>query len=328
MSSIRAPVISRALLTGIVLAGCGQNVPYKKEDVRVPANLYVVQPVSKNNTMHHTPSSLLNNASEELQIGHGNYFSFALPPGWRVAEDGQFALSLVAPDNKAITVMVGNAGLMPGYPPGNFVYEKLMALGPHNLSLSQPVRTQPVHGFQDAYQFQVSYNLPGGHYVGEAVCHIASYYGGCVMAMTVAMAENTQWFSYAGWLPQVSRQIAATNGAAFGMRGVMQQNLQNSIAFGETMRAYREWSQQKWQQVTDDRNRSVDRRHYQFRENLGAITTYYNPYNNNMPLELTTQYRYYWIDRQGMVLGTDDSSVNPNHGSTSEWQQLKRKENP
>ncbi len=57
--------------------------------------------------MHHTPSSLQNNASEELQIGHGNYFSFALPPGWRVAEDGQFALSLVAPDNKS---HYGNGG--------------------------------------------------------------------------------------------------------------------------------------------------------------------------------------------------------------------------
>jgi hypothetical protein len=34
------------------------------------------------------------------------FFSYALPEGWRVGEDGQFALTLIAPDNKAITMMV------------------------------------------------------------------------------------------------------------------------------------------------------------------------------------------------------------------------------
>src|SRR5688500_10584783 len=66
-------------------------------------------------------------APASLQIGSGRYFSYALPEGWRVGEDGQFALTLLAPDNKALTVMVGNAGLPPNYQPGRFVYEKLMA---------------------------------------------------------------------------------------------------------------------------------------------------------------------------------------------------------
>ena len=62
-----------------------------KEDVRVPANLYIVQPVSKTILAITTFFSTWNNASENCQIlGHGNYFSFALPPGWRVAEDGRF----------------------------------------------------------------------------------------------------------------------------------------------------------------------------------------------------------------------------------------------
>ncbi|MBS1663994.1 MAG: hypothetical protein JST68_23315 [Bacteroidetes bacterium] len=265
---------------------------------------------------------------EDLKISSGNYFSYALPPGWRIGEDGQFALSLVSSDNKAITVMVGNSGMMPGYPAQRFVYEKLMSLRPNSLNLSNPVRTNPVQGFQEAYLFQVAYTLPSGKYVGEAVCHITNYYGGCVMAMTAALSETTQWASYSTWLPQVSRQISATNGAAFGMRGVMQQNLQNSVAFGEAMKAYRDWSAQKWQKVTDERNKSVDRQNDQFRENLGAINTYNNPYNASSPLELSTQYHYYWIDQQGRVLGSNDPSANPNHGSTSEWKPLQRKENP
>jgi len=67
---------------------------------------------------------------------------------------------------------------------------------------------------------------------------------------------------------QVADQVSATNGGAFGMRGVMQQNLQNSAAIGEAARQYRDWSQKNWQQVTDDRNASQDRRNFAMRENL------------------------------------------------------------
>jgi hypothetical protein len=63
------------------------------------------------------------------------------------------------------------------------------------------------------------------------------------MALTAALSTADQWGGYASWLPQVADQVSATNGAAFGMRGIMQQNLQNSKAFGEAARQYRDWSQ-------------------------------------------------------------------------------------
>ncbi len=44
------------------------------------------------------------------------------------------------PAEKAFTVMVGNAGLPPGYDPGRFVYEKLMALRPGGCSAQGPER--------------------------------------------------------------------------------------------------------------------------------------------------------------------------------------------
>ena len=65
-----------------------------------------------------------------LGISNGQFFSYALPKSWRVGEEGQFALTLAAPDNKALTVMVGNAGLPVNFPPRQFVYEKLSALRP------------------------------------------------------------------------------------------------------------------------------------------------------------------------------------------------------
>ncbi|GAB4423261.1 MAG: hypothetical protein OHK0039_39840 [Bacteroidia bacterium] len=273
-----------------------------------------------------TPLSSPDNAAARnaptLGIGQGRFFSYALPPGWRVGEDGQFALTLLAPDNKVLTVMVGNAGLMPNYPLGQFVYDKLMSLRPEQLQLGPPRQTTPAAGFQYAYAFEVRYAVGGVPCQGEAVCHVSTYYGGAVMAMTAALAEAAQWPGYASWLPQVAAQIAATDGAAFGMRGLMQQNLANSQAYAEAARRYREWSQQNWQQTTDYRNAVNDRQQAEFRENLGAVQTYTNPYDTRTPLELTTQYTHYWIDRQGNILGTNDPGANPNTGSTGDWRPL------
>jgi hypothetical protein len=256
-----------------------------------------------------------------LGIHQGQFFSYALPPGWRVGEDGQFALTLVAPDNQAITVMVGNAGFPPGYSPAQFVYQKLMAMQPANLQLGQPRPTRPITGFQQAYEFDVTYIARGVPSRGLVKCHINTAYDSVVMVMTAALSSASQWPQYAGWLPQVAEQISASNGAAFGMRGLMQQNLRNSTAYGEAARSYRDWSQRNWQQVTDERNASVDRRNEAFRENLGAVNTYNNPYGTQ-PMQLPQTYQYYWIDRQGNIVGTNDGSANPNVGSTGDWRAM------
>ena len=72
----------------------------------------------------------------ELRIGQTRFFSFALPPGWRIGEDGQFALTLLSPDNRAMTVMVGNSGLPMNVVAGQFAYNKLSAMQPQNLQMS------------------------------------------------------------------------------------------------------------------------------------------------------------------------------------------------
>jgi hypothetical protein len=102
----------------------------------------------------------------------------------------------------------------------------------------------------------------------------------------------------------------------------MAQNLKNSTEYAEAARQYRDWSQRNWQQVTDARNKSVDDRNQQFRENLGAVQTYNNPFGDSAPVQLPTTYKYYWRDAQGNYLGSDDPSVNPNTGSTHEWRRM------
>lgn len=260
----------------------------------------------------------------ELRIGQGRFFSYAMPPGWRVGEDGQFALTLVAPDSKAFTVMVGNAGLMPNYPPGQFVHDKMAALRPQRLQIDSPRAARPVAGFQTAYAFTVSMVLNGVPYRGVAVCHVQSYYGGAVMAMTSALSDASQWPRYESWLPNVAAQISANNGAAFGARGVMQQNLRNSTEYADAARQYREWSQKNWQQVTDQRNASVGERAFETRENLGGIQTFTNPRDTGKTIELSNQYRHFWVDRQGNIAGTNNPSEDPNVGSTGDWVRMER----
>ena len=263
-------------------------------------------------------------AGGELRIGQGRFFSFALPPGWRVGEDGQFALTLLAPQNDALTLMVGNAGLPLNHPPARFAYDKLSALQPQNLQIGALRQGRPAVGFRDAVEFEVSYWSRGVAYRGFAKVSVAPAYDSSTMALTAALSAADRWAGYSSWLPQVAEQVAATDGAAFGMRGIMQQNLQNSAAFGEAARRHREWSQANWQQVTDERNASQDRRNFAVRENLGGVQTFANPFGTSQPLELPTSHRYYWTDPQGRVVGTDDPSADPNRGSTGEWRRMER----
>jgi len=295
--------------------------------MNLPPNMFLVQPSGRGAASAGARHAQTANPLGELRVGQSQFFRFAVPPGWRLGEDGQFAFTLVAPDQQALTVLVGNSGLFPGTNPMQFVYEKLSAMQPQGLQLGQAQPAQPIAGFQQAVAMPLQYHARGRTYLGIATCQINQYYGGMVMAMTAAIAEASQWPQYASWLPQVSTSVAATNGAAFGIRGVMQQNLQNSITFGNALREYREWSQRTQQQVADERGRSVDRQHAEFRENLGAVQTYHNPYGSASTVELSTQYQYYWTNRQGEIAGTNDPGVDPNQGNTGEWtrmQQLQR----
>jgi hypothetical protein len=232
----------------------------------------------------------------------------------------------MAPDHKAITMMVGNSGLPVNYPPDRFVYEKLSVTHPENLRIGPPRQTAPIAGFAYAYQFDVTYSVLGAPCRGSVKCHIFTAYDTAVMAMTAALSDASQWQRYASWLPLVADQISATNGAAFGRRGIMAQNLKNSMAYAEAARQYREWSQKNWQGVVNDRDKSVERRNIEGREILGAVQSYADPFGTSAPVELPTTYKYVWKDNQGSYLGSDDPSVNPNTDSPTEWRRMSKQQ--
>lgn len=255
-------------------------------------------------------------------IQNGSFFSYALPHGWKVAEEGQFALVLVAQDFAALTIVVGNSGLPSYYNPGQYTYEKLLAAQYQGLQLGQARPSAPIAGCTYAWEFDYLYYVNSVPCQGLAICSVAPNYDFCTMVLTCAASQSSQWTYYAAWLPQIARMCSANNGAAFGMRGILQQNLYNSQILGENARQNREWSQQTWQQVSDQRSASQERNNFEFRENLGQVQTYVNPYDTRVPVELPTTHTYYWVNRQGNIWGTDDPSANPNAGSTLEWIQM------
>ena len=297
------------LVLSLFLAGTAfaQSASHK-----IPRGMVLVQPTSRNSA-----------GAGQLRVARGKFFSYALPEGWRVGEEGQYALSLVAPDNHALTVMVGNAGLPPNYPPDRFVQEKLMAMRLQRLQVGPARQAAPSAGFHHAYEFDVVYyGQRGLPWRGVAKCTVAPAYDTALLVMTGAFSVESQWAGYSSWLPLVAAQISAIDGAAFGRRGVMAQNLQLSREYGEAARAYREWSQRNWQQVTDQRNGSDDRRNYDRRQNLGSTNAYTNPYDSSTTIDLPQTYRYYWVNRQGTYVGTNDPSINPNDGSAGEWKKM------
>lgn len=256
-------------------------------------------------------------------LRQGACFRFAVPAGWQIVEDGQFAVVMMAPDQRAITVMVGNAGYPLNYPPPQFLYEKLAQSQLQGLRLGQGRQAQPLFGWPYAWEFDAEYyhqNIPCR---GAARCTVAPSYDCCTMVMSWAASEAAQWGHYAGWLPGVAAQVEITHPAAFGAAGIAQQNLANSINLGEQARRNREWSEQQWADVVRQRNESQDRIHHDFRQALDAVQRYENPYTNQ-PVDLTTNNAVYWINMTtGQIVGHPNSAFDPRSPTDTNWQPLR-----
>lgn len=254
----------------------------------------------------------------------GACFRYVLPAGWTVAEDGPFAVVLVDPLRRAVAAIVGNAGLPPWYPPHQYVYERLVGLGPEALQLGPPRAGTALHGFATAWEFDLSYAVQGVPCLGVARCHIAPAYDSCVMAVTWAASDAARWPMHASWLPAVSMHFAATHAGAFGAQGIMAQNLQNSAAFGQQLQAHREASHALWSEVARQRDASQAQNHDGFRQALGGVERYDNPFTGQ-PVELTNRHPSYWIHPlTGQILGGASADFDPRTPQDASWQRMHR----
>jgi hypothetical protein len=248
------------------------------------------------------------------------FFRFLVPPGWRLADEGQFAIALVAPDSCAVTVLTGNAGLPPWTHPLQFLGERLAQGGATAIQLGPPRPAPPIAGFAQAIECDYVYLIGSVPCQGLASVSISP---GPILTMAACWAASTsqQWPAYAPWLPSVARSVVVIDGAAFGLRAVVQQDRADTVAFGEAVRQQLEHVQVQWDGVTRDRWASQDHQHAAFRDNLAASRVYTNPYGYP-EATLSSQYAYYWIDRLGRIVGTNDPSHDPNVGAPGDWTRM------
>jgi hypothetical protein len=256
----------------------------------------------------------------ESQIVQGQCFQFVVPAGWRVVEQGQFAVVQADANQQAVAMMVGNCGFPPGYNPVQYAYEKLSGGGP--VQLGQPRQGQPVANFQNAVDVDYRYAVNGVPCVGIATVSYRQGYGQTDFVLTAGAAQEQYWPSFASWLPGLAKQFNVTNSAAWGAQGIAQQNLQNSMQFGQQLQEQRAWSQDLQQQVTDQRWESDERR----QEGAGQVLTgqswYDDPYGQKPAVRMSDTPAVYWTNRDGRIMSSEDPSYDPRTPMDSDWQRM------
>ncbi|GLZ41129.1 hypothetical protein [Actinokineospora sp. NBRC 105648] len=262
-------------------------------------------------------------ATPELRQQTGTYFTFLLPAGWTVQENSNL-LCLNSPDQQAAIMTVGLVGMLQPFSPDQFVAYAMQMQGIPVTAFHSGRPIPPPPGASAAGFFELSYAAGQVICHGVAVANVTHGYGQCNASMTLAAAQAPSWPAYREWLPGVASHVAPAGSQTYMAGTVARQNLDNSIALGERFHAVNDYGQRRWQEVTDDRWRSDERNQFAFREALGNVDTRVNPYDNNRPIELSTQYRFYWVNRQGEIRGSDDPNYDPRVGSTDDWATMPR----
>ncbi len=101
----------------------------------------------------------------------------------------------------------------------------------------------------------------------------------------------------------------------------LQQQMADTVAFGELLAQYRAESARLQQQVVNERQASQDRQAQFVRETLGGVDTYVDPINNTL-VQLPSTWDTYWVNSQGDYLAVDDPGFDPNTLNDGTWTQL------
>ncbi len=101
----------------------------------------------------------------------------------------------------------------------------------------------------------------------------------------------------------------------------LQQQMADTVAFGELLAQYRAESARLQQQVVNERQASQDRQAQFVRETLGGVDTYVDPINNTL-VQLPSTWDTYWVNSQGDYLAVDDPGFDPNTLNDGSWTQL------
>jgi hypothetical protein len=258
------------------------------------------------------------------RLVRGPHFTYQLPPGWTVGEEGRFALVLRSPDLLASVIVFGQSGLMQPMSPEQFAHYHMTAV----MRLAADVRfgpsrpVPPMPGYTHAAAFETTYTVyaPTGPVPvrGLVVCNVAVGYAQCNGVLTLAGSDARRWDQYAGWLPQVALSAMNTGPDPYGsgtMAGVIHGiAAQDANAYQQ----YQAWSQQLWGQVTADRNAAIDRQ----QGALGSMLTgqeWIPDGFGGQDIRRSTTPACIWRSRDGREIASHDPAFDPRTPGDVDW---------
>ncbi|RPI90899.1 MAG: hypothetical protein EHM42_00655 [Planctomycetaceae bacterium] len=260
----------------------------------------------------------------DCQLIRGPHFTYLLPQGWTVGEEGKFALVLRSPDSLAGVIVFGQSGLMQPMSPEQFAFNMMTGVmrlaADVQVGPSRPI--QPMPGYSHAATFETTYTLygPAGPIPirGMVVCNVAIGYGQCNGTFALAASDVRQWQQYAGWLPHVAVAALNTGPDPYGSGTMAGEIFGIARQDGESYRQYQAWSQQLWGQVTADRNASVDRQ----QGALGPMLTgqdWIPEGFGGQPIRRSTAPACIWRSRDGREIASDDPAFDPRTPFDVDW---------
>lgn len=102
----------------------------------------------------------------------------------------------------------------------------------------------------------------------------------------------------------------------------IQQQMGDTVRFGELLAQYRAESQALQAEVTAERWASQDLIAQQRRDILGGVENYVDPLSGRV-VQLPTGWNSYWVNQQGEYLAVEDGALDPSVLETEGWQLLR-----
>lgn len=265
-------------------------------------------------------------APNQMQQIHGTHFTYLLPPGWFVAEEGKYSLSLRSQDYRAGITVFGQSGLMYPVTPDQYAYQIMTSVMQlQNVQFSHPRPIQPMPGCTQALMVETTYQVmtQNGTVMikGIVVSNVAIGYNQCDAVMTLVASDVALWSQYQSWLPQVGLVACNTGPDPYGrttMAGVIQGiAIQDHRAYQD----YSQWSNSLWQQVVNDRNASVANQQNAMGPILTGQVWVNSPYTGE-PTRQSTTPAVIWESRDGRRIASHDPSFDPRTPYDSDWRRL------
>lgn len=259
----------------------------------------------------------------------GPHFSYLMPEGWAVGEEGPHALVLRSPDAAAGIIVFGLSGMPVALDPVQFAMHAMrdvMRLAP-DVQLWNPRAIAPRPGFTAAAAIDTRYTLFGptgpAPVLGLVVSNVAVGYGFGNGVITIAGAQQAAWPSVASWLPGVALAAVNTGPNAYGSTGMAAQMHGIARQEGDAQARYRAWSAATWDAVVQQRAEVGARQADALDPVLTGQRWDADPFGGPMARRSTAP-RVVWVHRDGREVASDDPSFDPRTPMDADWRRVDR----